>query len=330
MQPLYFHVIEQICAEKNYQFKNLDTFSGILGEIRHGDKSILIGDSQYPLNSHTAVMTSTDKALMYLALENAAVKIPHGNYFFISPHARDKRADGKELMDAIHYANDRGYPQFVKPINSYSGDFATVINSEAELLPHLQKTSEKYHAVIIQEPIFQQEHRLFIMDGKAWFSYDKKRAELIGDGESTIEQLLETFLDQRKQQYKDNSYRLNQRFINETLTKKNLSYDSVLAADKVLSISPNANPNCGGFINNFTTTIPPECTEWGVKIAKIIGLRICAIDFFTHDTINDNPEDFLVIEVNGNPSLKMVWSLGYQLLVKAIWQYIVKTCLKEA
>ena len=122
----------------------------------------------------------------------------------------------------------------------------------------------------------------------------------------------------------------NQRFINETLKGEGLSYDSVLAEKKVLIISPNANPNCGGFIGNLTTTIPPECEEWAVKTAKTMGLRICGIDFFTPDSINDNPKDFLVIEVNGNPSLKVVWGLGYQLLIKAIWQYIVKTSLKEA
>ena len=328
MQTLYFQLIQEICEQQGYQFKQLDNFSGILAQISHKKKSTLISDREYPLNRHSAVSLANDKGLMGLTLANAGIKIPEEDYFFITPKWRSERGDGKELLDAMAYAkNSLGYPVFVKPINGLSGHFATLIHSEADLSLYLQRMAEKYYAVMIQKPVFAEEKRVFVLDGKVKFAYHKKQASITGDGKSTIKQLIKQFLMQMEIVSK--GYHLNDAYLSYMMDKKALNADSILDENEILAISSSGNPNSGGIISEISQIIPKACEDWAVNIANVMGLRLCGIDFFAPQSIHDDPSEFTVIEVNANPSLKTVWRLGHQELVKSIWQQIVQAAINE-
>ncbi len=328
MQTLYFQLIQEICEKQHYQFKQLDSFSGILAQISSKKNSILISDREYPLNKHSAVSLANDKGLMSLVLRNAGIKIPEGDYFFITPKWRSERANGKELLDAMAYANTiLTYPVFVKPINGLSGHFATLIHNEADLSLYLQRMAEKYYAVMIQKPVFAEEKRVFVLDGKVKFAYHKKQATVTGDGKTPLKNLVKQFLLQMEIVSK--GYYLNDAYLSYIMDKKALTDDSVLEKNTVLAISSSGNPNSGGIISEISQTIPKACEEWAANIADQMGLRLCGIDFFAPNSIKDDPSEFTVIEVNANPSLKTVWRLGHQELVKSIWMQILQAALNE-
>lgn len=321
------YIIEQICHKKGYSFEYIDNFTQLLAQISSNHHSILISYLGYPLNAEISVLLAKDKGFTYLLLKKTGIKIPEGDYFFINHQHRDKRNDGKELLDAIYYAKKLGYPVFVKPLNGSFGDFACLINNESDLLTHCQKTAEKYFSVIIQRPVFQKEYRLFVIDDKVHFAYHKVPATIKADGIASISELINRFLTQTPMV--THRYKLNQIFINENLKKQNLTPNSVLSADTLFHLSPNANPNTGGIITDLRLKVSPACEKWAVNVVKTLGLRVCGIDFFTENSIDDAPQDFTVIELNSNPSLKTLYHLGYETLITSILEEILEKALHE-
>lgn len=317
MPTLYFKIIQQICIEKGYQFKNLDSFSEILAQISTPTRQILISSKNYPLNTASAMKIANDKALTALVLKNAGINIPEGDYFFISPERRQARPNGKELLDAINYAKFLQYPVFIKPINGLSGHFALLINNEADLLLALQRMAQKYYATIIQKPLFQVEQRIFVLDNKVRFAYAKQRAMIVGDGINSIKTLMVPFIENQQ-------YIINSEYIQNSLSTKGYSYTTILGMQEQFFLSSNANPNSGGIISEIHTSVSKECEAWAINIAQAMGLDICGIDFFAPQGLTDNPSKFTVIEVNANPSLKTMWHLGYQELIKSIWEDILQ------
>ena len=319
-------LIEQICKEKAYQFEYIDDFTYLLAKVSNGKNNSFFNFSQFPLNNANSTMLAKDKAYTYSLLNKAAIKIPKGDYFFITHQWRKARNKGKELSDALNYARQLGYPLFSKPLNGTFGHFAKLIHNEAELLAHFQQASEKYYAMIIQEPLFEKEHRIFIMDGKVRFAYCKAQAMIKGDGKSSISSLIDSFLMQTPtvNQY----YKLNEKFIKDKLLERGLSKASILQRGQVFELSPNANPNSGGFVEDFRFNVSPACEQWANNIAKTINLRICGIDFFTQHSLDDNPQEFTVLEINGNPSLETLSKLGHQTVAKSILEEIVEKSLQ--
>ncbi len=321
MPTLYFKIIQQICIEKGYQFKNLDSFSEILAQITTPTRQVLISSKGYPLNTASAMKIANDKALTGLVLKNAGINVPEGDYFFISPERRQERPNGKELLDAINYAKVLNYPVFIKPINGLSGNFALLIDNEADLSLSLQRMAQKYFAVIIQKPLFQVEQRIFVLDNKVRFAYTKKRTMIVGDGVSSIKTLMLPFIENQQ-------YFVNSEYIQNNLVAKGYSYTTVLNAEEQFFLSSNANPNSGGIISEIYTSVSKECEAWAINIAKTMGLDLCGIDFFVPQNLTDNPSKFTVIEVNANPSLRTLWRLGYQELIKSIWEDILQKSFK--
>ncbi|NOQ35731.1 MAG: hypothetical protein GQ569_07525 [Methylococcaceae bacterium] len=309
-------IIKQICEEKAYHFEYVDNFTQLLAKVSINDKAAFFNFSQYPLNNATSSTLVRDKAFTYTLLEKAGFKIPQGDYFFITHKWRESRNDGKELSDALRYAKQLGYPVFAKPLNGTFGNFANLIHTEEELLFHCQKASEKYFAMIIQQPVFQKEHRIFVMDGKVRFAYCKAQAVIKGDGVKTIAELIKQFISQTPTIHSD--YKLNETFIDENLKKHTLNKSSILENNYLFEISPNANPNSGGFVDDLRLNVSPACEQWAADVAKSAGLRVCGIDFFTENNLDDAPEDFTIIELNSNPALGTMIKLGHEPLVKSI------------
>lgn len=318
-------LIEQICCEKSYQFDYIDSFTRLLAKVSNGKNSAFFNFSQFPLNNASSCSLAKDKGYTYLLLEKAGIKIPEGDYFFITHKWREARNDGKELGDALAYARQLGYPVFAKPLNGTFGNFAKLIADEAELLSHCQKASEKYFAMMIQRPVFEKEHRIFVLDGKVQFAYGKAQASITGDGRHTVSELMDAFLTQTPTITDD--YRLDGQFINQNLQEQGLTSSSILDFGQIFALSPNANPNSGGFVDDLRFEVSEACEQWARHIAKTAELRVCGIDFFTNNNLDDNPDDYTVLEINGNPSLETLSKLGHKAIAKSIIKEIIDKSL---
>ncbi len=322
--PLLLLILKKACYEFGYKWKLVDTYSNNLVEVSDNKKSFFASNNQigiYPLNAKFAAQLVHDKAWCYKILQDKGYNIPKGQYFFIRKEYKALRGDQQELVDAFLFAKKMGYPVFVKPNSSSLGILAELIHNRIELEKHLKQISEISWIALVQEVISQSEYRLFVIDGKVEFCYQRMMPKIYGDGQHSIAQLIKKVNIQIKRER--NHITSDSLFFSQQLIKYNYNLQTILEKGVEFQIMSKANISAGGTIQNYKEEVSYETMKWVQQLMKDLQLRVCGIDVFVSDSIN-NPKSFTIIEINHNPSLEGIYNLGYQKKVFSIWKKILQ------
>ena len=132
---------------------------------------------------------------------------------------------------------------------------------------------------------------------------------MVGDGRSTIEELIETInQDPDRGDGHDNILTRIQldRNSDRLLAQQGYSLDSILDRDEICYLRATANLSTGGIACDRTDEIHPENIWLAQRVAKIIGLDIAGIDIVTPDISRPLREvGGVVVEVNAAPGFRM-------------------------
>ena len=316
-------VVRKVCEQQGWKFEEIDPYTGLIGRISNDTKSLLWKSGTYPGNEATSVGIANDKGYTGNILKSAGINVPDGDYFFVVPEYREFRPDGKEITDALVCANTMGYPVFVKPINGRAGQNAGVVSNDLELLHRLIEIGRRSHGTMVQKVVSGKEHRVYWADGEIGFTYRKIPAEIVGDGSSTVSQLIEQMNTSMIVSIAEGN-----EFAANALAESGYNLQDTLPTGQKVVLSASANLNVGVLIDDFRSQAPEAVIEWTRKISKATGLSVLGIDLFAPNSIDDDPEDFTVLEVNASPMLKVAWALGYRERVEEIWRRIISKNLK--
>ncbi len=205
-----------------------------------------------------------------------------------------------------------GYPIVVKPLDGNHGRGITIdINSwaEAEEAYDLASTASKTRSVIIERYYKGSDHRVLVINGKLVAVAERIPAHVIGDGRSTIEELIDiTNKDPNRGDGHDNV--LTRITIDRTasvvLQRQGYSLTTVLEKGEIAYLRATANLSTGGIAVDRTDDIHPENIWLCQRVAKIIGLDIAGIDVVTPDITKPLREvDGVIVEVNAAPGFRM-------------------------
>jgi hypothetical protein len=301
---------EYACAEFGLTFQEIDGGTGLVFSVASAGKSITFGAgrcSWYPQNNSTAASLATDKYFAKLVLERAGVPTLGGRYFFLHDRHRAHRAPGHERSDALNYFRALGGSAFAKPLTGSRGDFAQAIHGEASLPGYLDNVARYYDSVLIQPLVSGIEHRIFLLDGEVVYSARKWPPFLVGDGSSAIGELLA----------KHNAA-LQWRGLSPAAVDAGSEGNIVLAKGERWEIPGRMNLSAGG------TMVLESSGESAViaqasRAVKALGLRVAAVDLFTD--IEGDPEAVRVIEVNSNPSIRLLEECERGDLILKIWHH---------
>ncbi len=321
--PQLLLILKEACEKFGFKWELVDIYSNNLVEVSNGEKSFFSSNSKvgtYPLNPKFSAQLVSDKAWCYEVLKQKGFKIPKGNYFFLKNEYRELRGEGRELKDAFLFAEKIGFPVFVKPNSSSLGILAEVIHDKNELKKHLEEISEIAWVALIQELIKQPEYRIFVLDGEIQFVYQRTSPKIIGDGKKSISEFISNInkgIKRARNKITENSF-----FLNNQLEKYNLTLNSILTKYQEFQIVSKANISAGGEIINYSEEVSNETKKWVKNLTETLQIRICGIDVFVEDSIN-NPDSFTVIEVNHNPNLTGIYEYGKKEKVFSIWKEIL-------
>ncbi|MBA2397323.1 MAG: hypothetical protein H0V72_01205 [Bradyrhizobium sp.] len=302
---------EFACAEFGLTFSDLDGGSGLVFSIASPDKSLHFGAgrcSWYPQNSATASTLASDKYFTGKILNAAGVPVIDGEYFFLHDRYRAHRPNGHERDDALAHFSKLGASAFVKPLTGSRGDFAQAVHGEAALLRYLDEVARYYDAVLMQPIVEGIEYRVFLLDDDALYCARKYPPSVRGDGVRTLRELLTAH--------------------NDALRAGGLSpvapgdhdatLDAVLAKGQRREIPGRMNLSAGG-----TMVIEPPPSQKTVALARqatrALGLRVAAVDMFVG--VGGDPDAIDVIEVNSNPSIRLLEDFDRGDLILRIWQH---------
>ena len=303
---------EYACAEFGLAFRDLDGGTGLVFSVGSPHKIIHFGAgrcSWYPQNSATASTLASDKYFASRILQSAGVATLGGEYFFLHDRHRAHRPGGHEREDARHHLKRLGGTAFVKPLTGSRGDFAQAIADEPSLIRYLDHVSEYYDAILMQPVASGLEFRVFLLDGEVLYSTRKYPPFVLGDGIGSIRDLLAAH--------------------NEALRSRGLSpaaaiegHDTsrgtILPKGERWEIPGRMNLSAGG---TMVLESPPSDAVFALarNAAQALDLRVAAVDLFTG--IDGDPGTMRIIEVNANPSIRLLEDAGRGDLILKIWRH---------
>jgi D-alanine-D-alanine ligase-like ATP-grasp enzyme len=302
------------CAEFGLAFRDLDSGSGLVFSVASPTKTIHFGAGRcawYPQNNATAATLASDKYFTNRILEDAGIATLGGEYFFLHDRHRAHRPTGHERDDASEYFRALGATVFVKPLQGSRGDFAQAIHGEASLDRYLQEVSRHYDAILIQPVVCGPEYRVFLLDDEVVYAARKYPPIVVGDGVSAIRDLLLA-----------HNAALRARGLSPATAQHDSSLDTVLAKGERWEIPGRMNLSAGG-----TMRIEAPRSDAAItlarKVARILGLRVAAVDLFTD--IAGEQDATRVIEVNSNPSIRLLEQSDRADLILKIWRHTFLT-----
>ncbi len=329
--PRSLTILREACAENDVAFDVVDTFSGFVARISKGNGSHLVGAAGigiYPVNRAAPFGIARDKAFTHYVLSRAGINVPEGDHFFVSaPKEGWRRPKGKEPADALAFARriSDGYatPLVAKPNSGKGAKLVSFIRSESALSRALDAISAIDDIAVVQRFIEAPEFRLFLVDGEIAFAYEKARATVAGDGNSSVRALVQT------QPARDPSFSpLESDFLKSQLEARGLSMASVLPAGEVLATDFIANISASGRFDGFVAP-QPALRSWAGDVAKAVSLRVTGLDVFSCSKLRD-PADIIVTDVNGAPNLGTLYDLGHKRLVLDVWKQILQKTFDDS
>jgi cyanophycin synthetase len=247
--------------------------------------------------SNIGVEIAGDKEDTKFLLEQAEVPVPKGDII--------RTEEG--LKSAVDYV---GYPLVVKPINGNHGrGISTNVQNWEDALVAFKAAQNISRSVIIEKYIQGDDYRLLVINYKLVAAAKRTPAHVVGDGKSTIQQLIDEVNKDPKRGYGHEKVLTMIDVNNLTLSileEHNKTLESVLDKGEVFNLKDTANLSTGGTAEDVTDIVHPYNIFMAERIAKIIDLDICGIDIMTTDIGKPLPDTGgAVIEVNAGPGFRM-------------------------
>ncbi len=247
--------------------------------------------------SNIAVEIACDKEETKNLLEKAEIPVPRGMVCY----------DEDDLRAAVRTL---GFPLVTKPIDGNHGKGTTTNIQDWESLVRGWQAAKKYsRTVIVEQFVNGYDHRVLVINYKFVAAARRTPAAVVGDGKSTIQQLIDEVNRDPRRGYGHEkvltAIKVDE-FTMKILEEKNLRLDSILPAGVELWLKPTANISTGGTATDVTDLVHPDNIFMCERIARIIGLDICGIDIMTPDlSLPLRETGGAVLEVNAAPGFRM-------------------------
>ncbi|RFA28004.1 hypothetical protein CAI21_13900 [Alkalilimnicola ehrlichii] len=269
-------------------------------------------------DSSIAAMIASDKAVAKKFMLKAGVPVPTGRF-------------ARTPEKAVEHWKKLGEGRVViKPKKGQKGRGVSIgISDEAGIVAVFSR-SRSLSGLLVEEMVEGEEYRILVVGGRVISALGREAANVIGDGISTISELV-----RRKNVIRSQNPHLSTRLITEDdsllsyLSNQGLSVDHVPAAGQKIRLKGEANFSAGGDSIDCTDDISEYTRNVAVQaVASIPGLEWAGVDVIVSPaTEPDGVPRVVVLEVNTNPA---IGSHHYPLIGKprnaatAIWRHALK------
>lgn len=275
------------------------------------DQFVLLKHDDHKEYVKNANMTSKDTYISPLLMENKTVtKIVLDQAGFRVPLG--------ETFTSIEKAR-KAYPRYaqqsfvIKPKSTNYGLGITIFKEGASLedyIAGLKIAFKEDESVLIEEFMEGTEYRFFVIDHQVKAVLLRIPANVVGDGEKTIKQLVdEKNQDPLRGTHHRSPLELIQLGELEKLMLKEQGFtiNSVPAVQQQVFLRENSNISTGGDSIDITDEMHESYKEIAIAAVEALGAEISGIDLIIPD--KDKPfedkKDYGIIEANFNPAMHM-------------------------
>ncbi|WP_158290039.1 ATP-grasp domain-containing protein [Ramlibacter sp. WS9] len=222
--------------------------------------------------------------------------------------------DAAQLGDA---ASEIGYPCVVKPHNMGGGRGVTAGIRTAAQLQQAYQFARQVTAgpLMVEQFVPGDEHRLMVVGGKMVAAIRRESSAVVGDGKSTIAQLIDQLNADRPRNLNRSRYRLLIKIddgLRGHLASQGADIDSVLAEGRRMVLRGTSNMSTGGVTVDVTDRVHPAVVSLAEQLALTVGLGTAGLDYLTSD-ISRSPLEGGggFIEMNTVPGIDIPVAAGW-------------------
>ncbi len=267
------------------------------------------GHEEYVRNGN---MTSHDTTISHFMMENKTVtkKILYKHGYTV-PLGGEYHSIEKALGDYSKYKNQA---IVVKPKTTNYGIGISVFKqapNEASYQEALEIAFKEDEAVLVEEFVAGTEYRFFVLDGQVAAVLLRVPANVIGDGVSTIDELID---EKNQDPLRGENHRAPMAYIQKgqiealMLREQGYQFDSIPEKGEQVFLRENSNISTGGDSIDFTDDMHESYNAIAVGIADTLAVKVTGIDLIIPDytvaTTEDKPS-YSCIEANFNPAMNM-------------------------
>jgi len=272
--------------------------------VEKDGKSVFCSATKTQVQNQLGFFISENKYLTKVVLEKYGIPTSRG---------------AKVSMNSLHRLASLVPPFVVKPLNLNGGkDVVIGLHSTDEIEKYMSEHPQ-HKDVLVEEMLQGDDIRVLIVRGKYFAAVKRTPAHVIGDGVSTIEQLVNTENDRRKKRTADDEAK--QIYTNavdpclllfdaeseKVISEQGFSRDSILQQGARLFIRKNSNISTGGTCVDCTNDICEEIREQCVAAAKALTMTFAGIDVMTNDVRSPLSMDQRtgIVEINASPGIEL-------------------------
>ena len=203
-----------------------------------------------------------------------------------------------------------GFPLVFKPLDGNHGKGASInVKTEAEARAAFDHAKKYSRRIIVEKFITGYDFRILVINNKFTAAALREPAHVIGDGVSTIQQLIDTENKDPRRGYGHENVLTEisiDKETNDELAKNKYTLDTILEKSVKCYLKGTANLSTGGTSTDVTDIVHPHNIFIFERISRIIGLDICGVDIMaTNLTEPLEVTGGVVLEVNAAPGFRM-------------------------
>ena len=268
-----------------------------LVQLGHGKYQQRIQATVTGRTPHIAVELASDKEETNKILASLGLPVPKQELV--------QSEDG-----ALRAARRLGVPVVTKPFNGNHGRGISIhLMTDEEVIEGFKAAREHSRSVIVENFLSGDDHRLLVVNGELVAATRRTPGHVIGDGNSTIAQLVEVVnADPRRGVGHEKVLTRIELDAQATMMMERVGYTatSVPKADEIVYLRSTANLSTGGTATDVTDIIHPDNRDMAVRAIRAIGLDVGGVDFLTTNIAESYKSiGGGICEVNAAPGFRM-------------------------
>lgn len=327
-------ILQEIAPELGIRIE-MEPAYGFAGELIFADGSKqLFHNANLNLNPAAATQIANDKGYTCFFLRKHGIRVPQQRAFFADQvNQKLPPARRQTLQHALAYAQELGYPVFVKPNNLSQGAHVTKVWQPEQILQVGAEIFARNDVLLVEQTCSGRDYRVVVFDGEVFAAYERVPLCVNGDGKLSITELIG-----RQQQQLHQAGRLSSEIdlhdprIDAKLQQQGLSRASVPPAGEKLVLLDNANLSTGGTSSDISGQIHRDFIAIAKQACQIIGLRLAGVDFLAADlTQPADGQDWHILELNAAPGMENYAAMGarQRQRVKDLYRRVLQTLAQQ-
>ncbi|MCS0502190.1 N-acetylglutaminylglutamine synthetase [Ancylobacter mangrovi] len=283
----YARIIINEARRRGIVVEAIDAASGFF-RLTYGARSVRCRESLSELTSAVAMSICDDKAVTSRIVAEAGVRVP------------EQITTAVPMEEMVAFLERHGR-LVVKPAHGEQGQGISVgITSLAELKTAIGEARRVSSEVLVEECVEGEDLRLVVINFKVVAAAIRRPAAVVGDGRSTVRELIESQSRRRAAATGGESRIPCDGETERTVRDAGFAFDAVLPAGQELKVRRTANLHTGGTIHDVTDVVHPLLVDAGVKVARAIDIPVVGVDLMVKSPMQPG---YAFIEANERPGL---------------------------